>query len=1055
MVSLIGFAGQATIAAINPTGNRSDIAQQQTIELTGTVVNSKGEAIVGCGVVIKNSTIGTVTDLDGHFILSVPVNSTIQFSCIGYESQEIKLTRTNNHQLKVVLHEDVKYLDEVVVIGYGQQKKSSIVSSINTIKADNIVVKSTNIANGIAGKLPGVIAVQRSGEPGNDGAAFFIRGTSSYSGGTNPLVIVDGIPRNMNDIDVDEIETFTVLKDAAATAVYGAEGANGVVLITSKRGQKDKLSITATAQVNVLQPTRIQEFMNSYDVLNMYNEAVWNDNGNPTRTNYVPTISQTTLEKYRDGTDLDLYPNAQWTDLLAKSTLSQRYTIGLRGGNDRVRYYASGSYYGEQGVFKSTPTENYNANIGFRRFNLRSNVDIDVTKSTLLSLDMSGQYVQKNNPGFSTDDIFNAIYRYPVHVIPARYSDGTFSDDKTQGWGLVDTPYNMLNNSGYSKHTGAFLQTKVSLIQKLDFITKGLSAKAIVSFDTDYSTTMRRFMTPETWFASGRNEDGNLIKTRVKSGTELGNPENAGTAGQKKIYIEASVNYSRIFANKHDVNVMALYMQKENQFFHYSGMKMLPYRKQSVVARASYAYDKRYILEANMGLTGSENFAAGHRWGIFPAVGAAWYISQEQFMKGLAPYLSNLRLRASYGLTGNDDIGHNDRFPYRGTLNTYAPGYDLGLSQGAGGSASNWVGGGIIEDNIAVPTLTWEKESKVNVGLDLGLFDGRISLGVDWFTNRRYDILLKRKTMSGVTGIPNAPFQNYGIVTNTGVDLNLELKHSFGDFDISALGNFTFAKNKIVEYDEIPPRNAYQKVTGYSLGKPLIFIADGLYKEEDFDIYYNSDGSKNYVLKEGLPNPNAIVRPGDLKYMDLNGDNKIDDYDKTREHGFYSSLPEIVYGFGLNAQWKGIFFGMFFQGTGHASQNLMANNTTMIPFRETKDSSSSRTFVSDHWSAENPDNCNVLYPRMHSAAFEYNFRPSTWWYRQSNFLRLKNIELGYEFPKALTSKAKINNLRIYFQGNNIAVIDHIKFWDPELDAGASGSKYPLNRTFTFGLDITF
>ena len=1032
-------------------GSASTNQLQTKKKISGMVLDKEGEPIIGANIKEVNTSNGVITDINGYFTIFVSPKAILEVSYIGYKKQSIVV---NNRSIyNIVLQESDKTLDEVVVIGYGQQKKSSVVASINSIDAAQLTVKSSNLTTGIAGKLPGVISVQRSGEPGNDGAAFFIRGQSSYGGGTNPLILVDGIPRAMKDIDVDEIESFTVLKDAAATAVYGAEGANGVVLITSKRGKIQKTQIDISAQYNIVTPTRMMELLPSYDYLKLYDEARWNDAGNP--ENFIPEVADDILEKYQNGSDFDLYPNVNWMDLLKTRTQSQRYTISFRGGTDKVRYFTSGVYYSEDGIFKSNAIEKYNANIGLQRFNLRSNIDIDLTNTTLLSVDMSGQYMRKNNPGFSTDDIFFAISRYPVHVIPMIYSDGSFSDAGNGGWGMENQPYNMLNNSGYTKTWGAFLQTKITLDQKLDFITKGLSVKGIISFDADFSSSMTRSKTPKTFYATKRVND-ELEKQQIKSGSELTNPTNSGTSGQKKIYLEASLNYQHTFGDKHDVTGLLLYMQKESQFQTEGGLKMLPYRKQSMVSRVSYSFDTRYMIEASMGMTGSENFASGHRWGIFPAVGAAWYVSHEKFMRGnISKYISTLKLRASYGITGNDNIGDN-RFPYRESINVDAPSYNLGLSPGAGGGANNNPGAGIVEGSIAMPYLTWEKEKKVNLGIDLGLFDGRVYLSADYFSNRRSDILLQRRTILDVTGMRTAPYQNFGVTTNKGFDGNLTLKQKIGELSISALGNFTYAKNKVLEYDEVPPRYAYQSVTGFSMGKPWLYIAEGLYTPDDFNITIDpTTGAHNYTLKSGYAKPAAAVKPGDIKYKDVNGDEIINDYDKTTGNRFYSGLPEIVYGFGLNLEWKGLFVGVFFQGTGHASVNLMENQTAMMPFTIGKDKSSARTLLQNRWSAKEPYNQNVLYPRVHSGEFSHNSFPSTWWYRDASFLRFKNMEIGYDFNTKLLQKLKINNLRVYFQGDNLAVWDKVKYWDPELDPYTSGAKYPLCRTYTIGLDITF
>lgn len=1028
---------------------QNEPVRQKRIE--GIVVDETNEPIAGVTVLIKGTVTGVLTNMDGKYSIMAADGDVLEFSFIGYKSVQkaVKQEKTIN----VTMAEANVDLDDVVVIGYGQQKKESVVASVNSVKGSELRLPTRSLTNMIAGQIAGVIAVQRSGEPGNDEASFWIRGQSSYAGGTNPLVLVDGVPRSMSDIDVDEIESFTVLKDAAATAVYGSEGANGVVLITSKRGSVNKTHVNFSAQYSIATPTRMLELMPSYDYLSMYNEAAWNDAGNP--DNFTMPYSDEELAKYRSGEDPDLYPNSIWTDLLSKHTSNQRYTINIRGGSDKVRFFASGAYYSEKGIFKSNPIEDYDANIGLKRYNVRSNIDVDVTSTTKLSIDLSGQYRTRNSPGYSSTDIFDHIVSVPTHRIPFQWSDGTASVMAKNGWGTYN-PYNMLNHSGYNKEWYAFLQTKIMLEQDLSFITKGLSVKGMLSFDADFYSSLSRSKTVDSYYVSGRDGDGNLIKTRLVNASALSDPSLSSTGGTKRVYIEASLNYKRTFAKVHDVTGVLVYNQKETQYANASGSTLLPYRKQNFVARGTYGYDNRYMAEVSFGATGSENFMSGHRWGIFPAVGVAWYISHEKFMKPLESVLSSLKLRASYGITGNDEIGNSTRFPYRESLNQSGGYYYLGLSPGAYGGVTNSYGYSIYENTFAAPNLSWEKEKKTNVGIDMALFDSRISLSADYFFNKRQDILINRNIVPQYNGFRVNPYQNYGITHNKGVDANIMLKQQLGDVTLSARGNFTYAKNKIVEYDEVMQDLKYQMITGQSIGVPFILVADGLYTPDDFDITTNSNGSHTYTLKEGIPAYTQNVQPGDIKYKDLNGDGIISALDKTWYSGVYSENPEIVYGFGLNAEWKGFFAGIFFQGSAHSSVSLASNLDGFIPFYNGRDLSSARVQAASHWSANDPYNQDVLYPRLRKEnTFENNTLGSTFWYRSGDYLRLKNVEFGYQFPKKLTQRIRVQNLRLYVQGTNLAVWDSIKMWDPELGSASSGATYPLNRTWTMGAEITF
>lgn len=1042
------FFNGSTVQTIAP--NQATQASKFTAK--GKVVDKMNFPVIGATVAIKGTTTATACNVEGMFQLQgVKVGDVLTVSFLGYVSKDV--TITNESALKITLDDAVEQIEDIVVIGYGTQKKSSVVASINSVDASQLMGVQRNVKNALAGQVAGVIAVQRSGEPGAEGTSFWIRGQSSYAGGTNPLVLVDGVPRSMDDIDVDEIDTFTVLKDAAATAVYGAEGANGVVLINSKRGRVQKTKMTVTAQVTGIQPTRIPELLNSYEYLSLYNEGFWNERGNPI-TQYSDPYSADAIEKYYTGVDPDLYPNVNWMDMLSNLTTSQRYTINFRGGNDKARFFVSGAYYNESGIFKSQASDSYDSNISLDRFNLRSNVDMNITKSTILSVDLSGQYSMRNTPGNSSDDIFSALTLFPTHLIPIKYSDGTLSDHSMAAIGRYN-PYNMLNESGYAKKWAASIQSKVTLKQELDFWTKGLSAQANVSFDADFESTMKRAKKAQTYYATGRDENGNLIKKIIDNGSALGNPTISSTGGAKKIYIEASINYNRTFADKHDVTGMILYNQKETQYQNKSNMELLAYRKQSVVARATYGYDSRYMLEGSIGATGSENFAAGHRWGMFPSVGAAWYVSNEKFMENTTKVISKLKVRASYGMTGNDAVSGN-RFPYRESLNVDAPGYDFGMTPGNNGGGTNNPGKGIIESYFAQPGLIWEKESKFNVGVDLGLFNGKIDLGVDWFQNQRSNILIQRVTIPTSAGFRQNPYENYGKTQNTGFEASLTMQHNFGDWYFTLRGNLTYAKNKIIEKDEIPQQYDWLNETGRRMGQPWVYIAEGLYTPDDFDITVDpTSGAKNYKLKAGSPERVGMVAPGDIKYKDLNGDGVIDAYDKSRDNGLYSSSPELVYGFGLNVSWKGITVGAFFQGVGNSSMNLLNRASNFMPFYNGVDNSSGRTEALDRWTVADPYNQNVLFPRVHATKFQDNLENSTWWYRDASFLRLKNVEISYEFPKALISKAKINNLRVYAEGTNLFVWDKVKYWDPELGSASSGAKYPIPSTYTIGLSFTF
>lgn len=1019
------------------------VDQENGFKVQGIIKDSKGETAIGANILVKGTQMGVSTDANGAFTLYTPSSkSVLVVSYLGYKTQEVKIDGKSN--LAIVLEEDAEALDEVVAIGYGRQKKSSLISSINTITNKEIKLPTRNLTNNLAGQIAGLIAVQRSGEPGYDDAEFWIRGVSSFKGGTNPLILVDGIPRNMNDIEPDEIETFSLLKDAAATAVYGAEGANGVILITSKRGRIQKPKFNFRAEGSMLQPTRLPEFMGAKDFMDAYNEARYNEG-------LDPFYSQDLVAKYASHEDLDLYPDVNWMDLLRDNTSNQRYTLGVRGGSDRARYFVSGAFFTENGIFKSNDMENYDTNIGVKRYNLRSNIDLDVSKTTILNIDLSGQYLTTNYPGRSTDEILGSITHTAPNQIPMVYSDGTLAGQLMPS-GNRNNPYNYLMNSGYTKEWRTGIQSKVTIDQKLDFITKGLSARGSISFDVNVFQKVKRLKNPSTYNASGRDENDKLIFKEVVAGSE-DLVETITATNNKQIYMEVAANYHRIFNDVHEVTGMALFMQKEKSFKDDNvTLQSLPFRKQSFVGRAAYSYDNRYFMEGSFGYTGSENFADGYRFGFFPAVGAAWFISQEKFYpEALTSVMNKLKIRASYGRTGNDDTG-GTRFMYRETLKTDGPGYNIGIIPGG---STNGAGGGILEAQFASPFLSWEIEDKQNYGVDLGFFNNRVDLQIDYFTNKRNNILLQRETVSGMAGFQQSPWQNFGVVTNKGMDASVVLNQQLGELKLSARGNLTWAHNKVIERDEVTPAYPWMSKTGIPLNSWNLYIAEGLYAENDFDIT-GTGKERVYKLKEGVVKSGLTtdIRPGDIKYKDMNGDGTINSYDQVQNIG-NPSVPEIVYGFGFNAEYKGFYAGIFFQGAGKTSTVLGANSgADFHPFTWGLEETSVRNVVADRWSESNQSQ-DVMFPRLRTKSHPGNSVPSTWWQRDASFIRLKNVEIGYNLPKKVIKHWGMDGIRVYLMGNNLAVWDKIKMWDPEMGNKKEGLSYPLPRTFTLGLEVSF
>ncbi|MEQ7802648.1 TonB-dependent receptor [Pedobacter sp. ASV1-7] len=1035
---LLFIAPYSTIAkdskyAISPMETEK-ILSRQSRTITGTITDANRGVLPGITVSVKGANVSAASGADGKYKIDIPSGlDTLVFSSVGYLTQKIGIARRTVVDVSMIL--DNAGLDEVVVVGFGKQKKESVVASVATIKGEELRMPNRSLSNNLAGQLPGLIAVQRSGEPGYDNSEFWIRGVSSFAGGTNPLILVDGVPRQMNDIEPDEIETFTLLKDAAATSVYGSEGANGVILITSKRGRIQKPSISYRGEVSQSSPTRIPQFGGSYDFLSLWNEMRRND-GEPEE------FDAAVLQKYLSGEDRDLYPNTNWWDVLMKDhTYNNRHTLNFRGGSERVRYFVSGAYFGETGLYVNS--DEYNNNAGLRRYNLRSNIDIDISKTTLLSVDLSGQYLLTNYPRSTTYDLIRWFTQVPPYLIPHKYSDGTLASLS----GTFVNPYNLLVESGYRKEWRFGIQSKVSLDQKLNFIVPGLKFRGAASFDSNSQYNMSRSKIPAAYYAEGRNPDGGLIYTKVQNETPLGNSITTNT-GDKNIYLEAAINYDQTFG-AHTVGGMALYYQKDRQL----SDNALAYRKQAYIGRAAYSFDRRYFVEGNFSFTGSEQFAEGYRFGFFPALGLAWSVTNEPFFpEELKNVLSSLKFRASVGKTGNDNTG-GERFMYRPTFGS-GTGYSWGIGNtGALNSIS-----GLIEGRFEAPYLSWEIERKTNYGIDMLLFNGKINIQADYFDNKRSNILMQRNTVAGAAGFRETPWQNYGVVNNKGIDGSLNVKQQFGNVGIALRGNFTYARNKILEMDEVPQPYPWMVRTGTRLNSLPGLVAERLFREDDFNISMDQNGSKAYTLRDGIapfsmhPNP----KPGDIKYVDQNGDGIVDmNLDVVRDY-VNPTVPEIIYGFGANVDYKGFYVNVFFQGAGNVSLNLNNQPVFFQPFADGLTRSSVRKeIVESRWTEENPSQ-NVFYPRLsYNDRSNTNPTNNTWWYRNAAFIRLKNVELGYNFTTDLMQKIKIKSMRLYVMGQNIAVWDKVKMFDPELGSQGAGTQYPIPSVWTAGLDFTF
>ena len=1018
----------------------SETTQQNKIKITGVVTDSKGESIIGANVVVKGqSNVGAITDVEGRYQIMIPSdNAILQVSYLGYVTEEIKVKGRRN--INVMLNEDSKALDEVVVVGYGQQKKESVVVSMSSIKPKDIVVPSRSLNNSLAGQVAGLIAVQRSGEPGYDNAEFWIRGVSTFAGGTSPLVLVDGVPRSMSDIEPDEIETFSVLKDAAATAIYGAEGANGVVLVTTKRGRVEKAKISFKTEHTISSPTRLPEFVGSADYLDLFNEALHNDGE-------LPQFSDDLIAHYRNNDDPDLYPNTNWIDkMLRKNTFTHRYTLNVRGGTEKAKYFVSAAYYNESGIFKGSPTKQYNTNIGIDRINLRSNIDMNVSSTTTVGVDLALQYLVNNYPGTGTANIFRSMLITPPYTFPAVYSDGTVSTYSQERDANMRNPYNLLMNSGYAKEYRTAIQSKVYVDQKLDFITKGLSVRLNASYDYDSEMIVRREYNPTRYHATGRDENGNLLFATVVSGNpELQDPKNSATSATKKIYIDAAINYKRTF-DQHEVGAMLLYMQKETQYHNVA----LPYRKQGLVGRLTYGYGGRYFIEGNFGYTGSENFQPGRQYGFFPSVALGWVPTGYKFIQEALPWLDYLKIRASHGSVGNDRIT-DVRFPYLTKVNE--------------GTGSAWGVPDIEiigETRIGADNLAWEKAIKSNVGIEGKLFNNKIDFVVDIFHDQRNGIFQQRVQVPEFVGVVSNPYANVGKMKSYGADGNISFTQDFTpDFGFTLRGNFTYSKNKVQNWEQAYLEYPYLEYNNFPYNSIRGYQAVGLFKDED-DIKYSPKQTFGEVM------------PGDIKYKDINGDGMVDKLDMVPLT--HSTYPLLMYGLGAEIRYKNLTLGVLFKGTGKTSFFYVGQKTTVndetrlngmgyMPFFEGNTGNVltlaanpvNRWIPRDYAIAHGIDpslaeNPNARFPRLQYGNNSNNSQLSTFWQGDSRYIRLQEITLNYHLATAFLRRIGVSSLDIQFVGNNLYVWDKVKLFDPE-QARWNGRVYPIPSTYSLQLYV--
>ena len=1013
--------------AETPYSESETIEQQKGIRVSGTVIDKEKNTLPGVNIMVKGSSGGTITDIDGHFYIEVPDKSSILvITYVGFKTQEIPVG--NNINFNITLLEDVEALDEVVVVGYGNQKKLSVIGSVQTLEPAKLQVGSSrSMSNNLAGQLAGVIAVQPSGEPGYDNSNFWIRGISSFSGNTSPLVLVDGVERSLNDIDPAEIESFSVLKDASASAMYGVRGANGVILINTKRGSVSAPSVNLRVEQSIQAPTKLPQFIGAAEYMSLLNTLQSDPNKR--------LFTKDQILKTYYGYDKDLYPDVDWIDAITKDYAnSTRANLTVSGGTEILRYSLTASLYHENGIMGSDKTLPYDTQSKLNRYNIRANVDLDLTKTTLLRFNVGGYLQNLRKSRSSTDELFQAAFETPPFVHPAVYSDGTIPRVSN----TRKNPWAMNTQNGYYRGGKSKLESLFSLEQNLKMITPGLKMKVTFAFDTYNENFVTRGKEPDYYsVAKSRNDEGELVHSILSYGSEFLDHSSNANYGNQSTYLEAAVTYNRTF-DKHALDALFLYNQRS-----YDWGDVQPNRTQGIAGRLSYTFDRRYISEFNFGYNGSERFYKNERWGFFPAAGLAWVISNEKFWRPMNKVIPKLKLKATYGLVGNDAIGdENDRFFYLSEVdpNDSGKGYWFGTNFDEGKP-------GVTVKRYDNRLITWERAKKANYGLELTLFDA-LNIQLDYFTEHRTNILMDRASIPADMGLAAKVRANVGEAKARGLDLSLDYNKAYRNgMWLQVHGNFTYAHSEFLKYEEPEYNEKYKLHVGQSLNQEFGYIAERLFID-DADV---ANSPKQTFGEYGA---------GDIKYRDVNGDGQITELDQV-PIGF-PTVPEIIYGFGFSFGSARFDVSAFFQGSARSSFWIDAKNTSPFVhvYEDTnwdnaymwKDIPLLKAYADNHWTETNRD-IYALWPRLSTTRMENNIQKSTWFMRNGAFLRMKTLEVGYTFPETLTKKAYINSARIYCSGNNLFVLSGFSMWDIEM--GGNGLGYPIQRVINIGVQLTF
>lgn len=1021
----------------------------QTRDVTGKVTDEGGSPLPGVTVIIMGKAGGSITNSDGVYNIDAATGDRIAFSFIGMETEVVEYAGTST--IDVTLKSKIDELDEVTVVAFGKQKKESVLASITTVKPSELKVPSSNLTTALAGRMSGIISYQRSGEPGKDNAEFFIRGVTTFGYKKSPLILIDGIELSTTDLarlQPDDIASFSIMKDATATALYGARGANGVILVTTKEGKEGPAKLNIRYEQSLSRPTQMIDIVDPITYMKMHNEAIATRDPLAGRAYSLEKI-QMTQDPNRNKM---AYPATDWLDQMFKPyAINSRFNFNASGGGKIARYYLAGTVNTDNGILREDKRNNFNNNVKFNRLGLRSNVNINVTKTTEVIVRFNGNFDDYNGPIDSGEDLFKkALATNPV-LFPAYYEpDVNNANTRHVLFGNAGSDAEYINPyadmvRGYKDESRSMILAAVELKQDLSFLTEGLNARVLGNTNRESFYNVFRSFNPFYYSLSSYDHETNshkLFALNPDSGTEYLNYNEGDKFIKSSFYFEGALNYNRTFNEKNVVTGMLVGVMRESKIANAGNLqKSLAYRNLGLSGRFTYAYDDRYFTEFNFGYNGSERFAKKERFGFFPSVGLGWYASNEAFMEPLKNVVSKLKFKGTYGLVGNDAIGNeDDRFFYISQVNMN----NEDIRQRFGQDFANLYHG-ITIGRYSNPDISWETAKMTDVGFELGLF-GKVDIQADYFYEYRTNILMDRSQVPASMGLQAPLRANVGEASSQGVDLSIDFQHNFNtDFWLTSRANFTYATSKFEVFEELDWAGAgmpWRSKKGLSLDQPFGYIAERLFVDEA-DI---------------ATSPTQTFGPymgGDIKYKDINEDGIINENDMVPIG--YPTTPEIVYGFGASMGYKNIDFSFFFQGSARSSFFIDAYKTA--PFIDITDdpkrgnNAMLTAWADDHWSEENR-NVFAAWPRLSTEEVKNNTQPSTWFLRNGSFLRLKSVEMGYTWHKdSFIKRMKLETLRFYVSGTNLLKISNFKLWDAEM--GGNGLGYPIQQVFNVGLNVNF